>query len=109
MITPGVTRYYKMTAIMLLLNAAGLAWLDDAMTMELEASEEMLRSCRQKLHQETAAKESAQAQVAECKTDIANKQDENTALKWRFSKSQLFSDFKCHHFVSPFGILWKKT
>lgn len=37
----------------------GLAWLDDAMTMELEASEEMLRSCRQHLQQEIDAKDAA--------------------------------------------------
>ena len=48
---------------------------------ELETSEEMLRSCRQKLLQEVAAKEAAQLDAMECKRVIQAKEEDSEALK----------------------------
>jgi len=63
-----------------------LAWLEDAMTMELEASEEMLRSCRQQLSNEIAEKDKALQNLSECTAQLQNRNQDLSSLRDSLSR-----------------------
>ena len=65
-----------------------MAWLEDAMTMELEASEEMLRSCRHQLANEAAERAKAEARLASFEPEMLRKDQEVAALKQEVSRLQ---------------------
>eukprot|EP00961_Rhodomonas_salina_P160250 2157415-Rhodomonas_salina.2 len=64
------------------------AWLDDCITMELEASQEMVRSTRNRMEEERAAKQSALEKLEAQKKVSESLQEENDDLKENFSQLQ---------------------